>query len=68
MTAPSLLMAVIPTLLLSGCSLQQTASDILIVDGCIVTIKGLSSLQTDELIKTWNIEPDCQIEVRTEVD
>jgi len=60
-----LLMAVF----LSGCfASKQTGGEIMIVDGCIVTVKGFSGAQADEIMKTWNIDPNCSVEVKTEID
>jgi len=72
MIAPrSLLMAVICALLMlsAGCNLQQlSAGKVLISDGCVIIIEGLSSLQANELSKAWDIDPNCKLKLKTEVD
>ena len=53
-------------LLAGGCALQQVAGKIEIIDGCMVRIEGLSNTQADEIAKTWDIDPNCRVEVTTE--
>jgi len=52
---------------LSGCSSSETkTTDILIVDGCAIEIKGISSVTADHISKNWKVGKDCQINQSTD--
>ena len=63
--APLLIIALVCALHLVGCASQQTTAKIMIVDGCLVTIEGLSSQQADMVMRDWDLNTDCEIEVKT---
>ena len=58
------LLTALLSVLLAGCSTQQTAAKIVISDGCLITIDGLSTQQADDVLRNWNIDKRCEIEVR----
>lgn len=66
----SLLTVVICAILLLsvGCASNVQNSEIMIVDGCIVSIKGFSQTQADEIIRTLDIDPECSVEVSSDID
>ena len=72
MTVPWSLQAVVLCALLTlspGCSLhQQSVASIEILEGCLVRITGISNTQASEIVKTWDIDPDCQVEVNTRAE
>lgn len=53
---------------LLGCSSHSTTADILIVDGCMVDIKGISAAQAAEIAKNWKFGKDCELIVGTILD
>jgi hypothetical protein len=54
--------------LMVGCGSQQTTASVEIIDGCIVRINGLSSTQAQVIVKEWNIDPNCTVDVVTELN
>ena len=48
-------------LCVGGCASKQMTADILVVDGCMIEIKGVSSLTADEIKKNWTIGDDCTL-------
>ena len=38
-----------------------------VVDGCLFRVTGLSSEQGAEIIKSWDFDNNCEVEVRTRV-
>ena len=64
-----LLGLLVPVLYLAGCaSSQQTGVTVLIVDGCLVEIKGLSSSRAEEIIRSWDFGDDCSVDTATSYD
>lgn len=53
---------------LAGCVSQQSVGSVEIIEGCMVRINGISTTQADDIIKDWNIDPGCQVEVNTEIE
>jgi hypothetical protein len=65
MTAPSTLLTALCALLLSGgCSHQVTAAKIVISEGCLITIEGVSQQQAEDVIRNWDLDNGCQLEVK----
>ena len=54
--------------LMGGCGSQQTTASVEIIDGCIIRIEGLSSTQAHVIVKEWNIDPKCRVDVVTELN
>ena len=48
-----------------GCAAQSAGVKILISEGCVIVVEGASARQADEMLRSWNVDPDCQIEVRS---
>ena len=38
----------------------------MVVDGCMVGIKGISAERASEIVKSWNFGDDCAMKVNTE--
>lgn len=53
---------------LAGCISQKSVATVEIVEGCMVRIEGISTTQADDIVKDWDIDPGCQVEVNTEVE
>jgi len=50
--------------LLAGCASQSTTAKVMISEGCVVVIEGISTAQAQDILRTWDIDPKCQVEVR----
>lgn len=55
-------------LCVGGCSHYSGQGKVTILDGCMVEITGISTLQAQDIIKTWDIDPNCQVEVNTNLE
>jgi len=56
-------------LLVAGCSsLFGRVSEVVVVDGCSVSIKGLSAGQVDSLVRTLQFGDDCAIKAVNSVN
>jgi len=56
-------------LLVAGCSsLFGRVSEVVVVDGCSVSIKGLSAGQVDSLLMTLEFGDDCTITATHKMD
>ena len=65
--ALTLLLAAVLPLLLCGCrASSSTAANIQVVDGCMLEITGISSEQASDIVKSWDFDKDCELEVRRE--
>ena len=53
------------TLLLTGCASQTMGAKVLISEGCLVMVEGVSTRQADEVLRSWDVDPNCQIDVRS---
>ena len=62
------LLGFIASVFLAGCASQQSTAEIIVVDGCMVSIKGLSSIQADEISRSWNFNNDCVLITNSETD
>ena len=63
---PLLAVACGALLLLSvGCASQTVTAKVLISEGCVVMIEGISTRQADEILRTWDVDPNCRVEVRS---
>jgi hypothetical protein len=63
--------AVMPTillLLLGGCASSQTTASIEVVDGCLIRITGINATTANDIVKTWDFDPDCRVEVMTDTN
>lgn len=49
------------SVLLAGCSSNQQTTDIMIVDGCMIEIKGLLSETANDIEKNWRVGDDCEL-------
>lgn len=47
--------------LLAGCSTHNSTADVMVVDGCMIEIKGLSATQASDIAKTWTFGDDCSL-------
>jgi len=52
-----------------GCSLFQTSqkqdvAEVEIIDGCLVRIKGITAQTADHIIREWNINTNCEIDIK----
>lgn len=65
MGAAARIIAMVSVFSLGGCSLQQSGAKILVSDGCVVTIEGISTVQAQEIMKSWDIMDDCRVRVKT---
>ena len=54
---------------LGGCASQhQSGAKILVSDGCMVSVEGLSAAQADDLMKTWEFADDCSLKVKMKAE
>ena len=52
--------------LLAGClPSQQGAATIMVVDGCMIKIDGVSAAQAGEITKSWDFDTNCELEVKS---
>ena len=51
-------------LCVGGCASQSAGVKILIAEGCVVLLEGVSTQQADDILRTWEIDPKCKVEVR----
>jgi hypothetical protein len=54
-------------LLLVGCATKQSKATVLISDGCSVYVDGITGEQASSITRTWDIKPECDIEIKTEL-
>lgn len=64
----TLLAAVSSALLLctAACSTRNSGGEVMVVDGCMVGIKGISAERASEIVKSWDFGDDCAMKVNTE--
>jgi hypothetical protein len=48
-----------------GCSHQQKAIDIEIIDGCVIRAKGMENISAKEILQAWKID-HCKFEIESE--
>ena len=48
-----------------GCASQSVGAKVLISEGCIVIIEGVSTRQADDILRTWDVDPNCQVEINS---
>ena len=59
------IIALLCALQFGGCASQTTSAKVTISEGCMVIIEGISTRQADEILRTWEIDPNCKVEVRS---
>lgn len=61
----TLLIAEVSALLMlsAGCSSHQSSAEVMVVEGCMVSVKGLSTSQAADMTKTWEFKDNCNIDV-----
>lgn len=63
------LLGLIVFVLLTGCVFdKKRAIDVMIIDGCLVDIKGLTIESGKTLLNTWDIGDDCVIKTDSEIN
>ena len=55
------------SVLICGCASQTVTAKVLTSEGCVVIIEGISTRQADEILRTWDLDPNCQVEVRSTI-
>jgi hypothetical protein len=60
----TLLIAEVSALLMlsAGCSSQNSSAEVMVVEGCMVSIKGLTTIQATDVTKTWEFRENCNID------
>jgi len=56
-----LLVAVI---FVSGCA-EYRSRTILISEGCLIILKGITAVQAENILQDWNLSEDCEVQVST---
>ncbi len=54
---------------LSACGVsQQRTNTVIVSEGCMVYVDGLTLTQTQELLRTWSFDDGCKIEISTAIE
>lgn len=62
-------MGLLVSVFLSGCgSTHQQTTDIMIVDGCIIEIKGLSHASASDIQKNWSVDENCVLNTNSRME
>jgi len=46
-----------------SCSGTRGASEIIVIHGCAISIKGMKSVQVDELVRSASFTDDCNVQI-----